>query len=56
MRDFSSNNTKVRGNQELSELFIGEDNTLSLYSNDEEVEVIGFGHAIFFEYLILKRK
>lgn len=46
----------MKNEQELSEIFIGEDGLLSIFHNDHECEVVGGNSDIFCDSFIGKQK
>lgn len=48
--------THTKDGQELSDMFISDDNTLSKYFLNNECEVVGYGSNVFGESIMLKYK
>lgn len=56
MRPFGNKKTHTSDGQELSDIFIGEDGTLSVFFNEDECEIVGFITTMFFDCFEVKLK
>lgn len=56
MRAFGNKKTHASNGQELSDIFIAEDDTLTVYFNEDEAEITGGKSDCFGDALLVKIK
>ncbi len=56
MRDFNNTRTHASNGEELSDMFIGEDGTLSVFVDVDECEVVGFASTVFSDVTLINQK